>query len=62
LRALASDGLPPGMQPSTLSVVQQHGSYSGRRVRYFREFDPIRVADRSAHTDDEQVVFPTRSA
>jgi hypothetical protein len=34
------------MQPSTLSVVQQHGSYSGRRVSYFRAFDPIRVAER----------------
>ena len=110
-RALVSDGLPPGMEPSTLSVVQRHGSYSGRRVSYFRAFDPIRVAerglqvqaftdldahpdlvlgsghvesdgavvlskrhdsrvtgtpvrseaDRSAHTDDEQVVFPTRT-
>jgi hypothetical protein len=111
-RALVSDGLPPGIEASTLSVVQQHGSYSGRRVSYFRAFDPIRVAqrglqirgftdldahpdlvlgsghveadgavvlsrrresqvtstpvrseaDRSAHADDEQVVFPTRTA
>ena len=111
-RALVIDGLPPGMEPSTLSVVQQHGSYSGRRVNYFRAFDPVRVAergvqvraygdldahpdlvlgsghleadgavvlskrrgaqvtntparseaDRTAHTDDEQVVFPTRTA
>src|ERR687886_1549351 len=45
-QALVSDGLPPGMQPSTLSVVLQHGSYSGRRVSYFRVFDPIRVAER----------------
>jgi hypothetical protein len=110
VRALVSGGLPPGMEPSTLSVVEQHGSYSGRRVNYFRAFDPVRVgerglqirkfadldshpelvlgsghiesdgtvvfsahrdshitaaapsrreADRSAHTDDEQVVFPT---
>src|SRR5919202_860385 len=108
-RALISDGLPSGMEPSTLSVVQQHGSYSGRRVSYFRAFDPIRVAERglqvrrftdldphpdlvlgsghieadssivlskrqkqqvfdtpirseanrAAHTDDEQIVFPT---
>ena len=111
-RALVSDGLPPGMQPSTLSVVLQHGSYSGRRVSYFRIFDPIRVAerglqvqaftdldahpdlvlgsghvesdgavvlstrrgsrvtstpvrseaDRSAHIDDERIVFPTGTA
>ena len=111
-RALVSDGLPPGTEPSTLSVVLQHGSYSGRRVSYFRVFDPIRVAerglqmqsfsnldaypdlvlgsghvesdgavvlskrdrsrttstvvrseaDRSAHSDDERVVFPNRTA
>jgi hypothetical protein len=110
-RALVSDGLPPGTEPSTLSVVLQHGSYSGRRVSYFRVFDPIRVAerglqmqsfsnldaypdlvlgsghvesdgavvlskrdrsrttsnvvrseaDRSAHSDDERVVFPNRT-
>jgi hypothetical protein len=107
--ALMSDGLPPGMQPSTLAVVEEHGTYSGRRVNYFRVFDPIRVAERglqihrftdldrhpnlilgsghlehdgsvvlskrgkphpaetptrseanrSAHPDDEQIVFPT---
>ena len=34
------------MQPATLSVVEQHGTYSGRRVSYFRVFDPIRVAER----------------
>jgi hypothetical protein len=109
--ALMSEGLPPGMQPATLSVVEQHGTYSGRRVRYFRVFDPIRVgerglqvrrfadldphpnlilgsghlesdgsvvlskrgkphpaetslrieANRSAHPDDEQIVFPART-
>src|ERR1051325_11400590 len=45
-RALVSDGLPPGMEASSLSVVERHGSYSGRRVTYFRVFDPIRVAER----------------
>ncbi len=44
--ALISDGLPPGMQPATLSVVEQRGTYSGRRVSYFRVFDPIRVTER----------------
>jgi len=107
--ALINEGLPPGMQPSTLSLVEEHGTYSGRRVNYFRVFDPIRVAERglqirrftdldrhpnliigpghvegdgsvvlskqgkphpaetpirseanrSAHPDDEQIVFPT---
>jgi hypothetical protein len=46
VRALVSGGLPPGMEPSTLSVVDQHGSYSGRRVNYFRAFDPVRVGER----------------
>ena len=111
-RALVSGGLPPGLQASTLSVVLQHGSYSGRRVSHFRIFDPIRLAerglqvqafgdldahpdlvlgsghvesdgavvlstrrdsrvtstparseaDRSAHIDDERIVFPTGTA
>jgi hypothetical protein len=46
-QALAKDGLPPGMDPMTLGVLEQRGSYSGRRVTYFRVFDPIRVAERS---------------
>jgi hypothetical protein len=44
--ALISGGLPPGMQPETLSVVEQQGTYSGRRVSYFRVFDPLRAAER----------------
>jgi hypothetical protein len=46
-QALVGDGLPPGMEASSLSVVEQHASYSGRRVTYFRVFDPIRVAERA---------------
>ena len=46
-RALVDQGLPPGMDPVTLRVVQQPGSYAGRRVRYFRVFDPIRAAERA---------------
>ena len=107
-QALISDGLPSGMQPSSLEVVTQRGSYSGRGVSFFRVYDPVRVAeralnvrhfadldahsdlvlgsghvesdgavvlsrrdrshvagtpirngaDRSAHADDEQIVFP----
>jgi hypothetical protein len=98
------------MDPATLRVVEQRGSYAGRRVRHFRVFDPIRAtgravqvrlfadldahsdlvlglghveqdgavvlsrrerrppstayvrreADRAAHDDDEQFVFPDR--
>jgi hypothetical protein len=46
-QALVSDGLPPGMDPSTLSVVLQRGTYSGRGVRYFRVFDAIRMTERA---------------
>jgi hypothetical protein len=45
--ALANDGLPPGMDPATLQVVQHRGSYSGRQVNNFRAFDPLRAAERS---------------
>lgn len=48
-QALASDGLPPGMEASSLNVVEHHGSYSGRHVTYFRVFDPIRIAERALH-------------
>ncbi len=47
VRALTSDGLPPGMEPATLSVLEHNGSYSGRKVTYFRVFDPLRIAERS---------------
>jgi hypothetical protein len=46
-KALDRDGLPPGMEAASLSVVERHGSYSGRRVTYFRAFDPIRVTERA---------------
>ena len=45
-QALAGGGLPAELDPATLSVVQQRGSYSGRRVTYFRVFDPTRNAER----------------
>lgn len=46
-RALVDQGLPPGMDPATLSVVEQQGLYAGRRVTYFRIFDPIRATERA---------------
>ena len=114
-RALEADGLPPGLDPATLGVVEQRGAYSGRRVTFFRVIDraraaahgakvstrltysdlsahpdlvlrtgfiepdgtvvissrapstdsavPTRIqADRSAHADDERVVFPETDA
>jgi hypothetical protein len=46
VQALASNGLPQDMDPATLAVVEQRGSYAGRQVRYFRAFDPVRAAER----------------
>ena len=46
-QALVSDGLPPGMDSASLVVVEKRGSYSGRGVRYFRVFDPVRAAERA---------------
>ena len=46
MQAMTSDGLPSGIDPARLSVLQQRGSYSGRKVSYFRVFDPLRVSDR----------------
>jgi hypothetical protein len=45
-QALARQGLPGDMDLTTLSVVQRGGSYSGRKVQYFRLFDPGRSAER----------------
>ena len=47
LRALKEDGWPPGIDPAAaLGVVESRGSYSGRKVTYFRVFDPARAAER----------------
>ena len=66
MQALVARGLPANVDPATLAVVQQRGSYAGRRVTYLRVFDPTRDAerrgaDRSAHTDDQATVFPART-
>ena len=47
-QALRRTGMAAGVDPAMLSVVQQSGSYSGRRVTYFRVFDPTRNIERSA--------------
>jgi hypothetical protein len=46
-RALERDGLPPGIDPAALGVVESGGSYAGRRVTYIRVFDPARAAERA---------------
>jgi hypothetical protein len=44
-QALARDGLPPGSDSATLIVLEEHGSYSGRRVSYFRVINPVRTGE-----------------
>ena len=46
-RALEADGLPPGIdRASALGVVESRGRYSGRKVTYFRVFDPAPATER----------------
>jgi hypothetical protein len=46
-QALLGSGVPAELDPAMLSVVQQRGSYAGRRVTYFRVFDPARNAEQA---------------
>jgi hypothetical protein len=39
-QALARAGLSSATNPAVLGVVERRGSYSGRRVNFFRTFDP----------------------
>lgn len=50
--ALGRGALPTGVQPTTLAVVDQAGSYSGRKVSYFRVFDPAVIAERGVRVRD----------
>jgi hypothetical protein len=43
LGALASSNLPAGVDPARLRVAESRGSYAGRKVTYFRVFDPRQV-------------------
>ena len=42
-RALSAADLPPGLDPSGFGVLESRGSYAGRKVTYFRVFDPRRI-------------------
>jgi hypothetical protein len=42
--ALEADGIPPA-DIAALSVAESPGVYAGRKVTYFRVFDPQRAAD-----------------
>jgi hypothetical protein len=46
-RALEADNLPRGTDLSALGVVESPGRYAGRKVHYFRVFDPRRAAEQN---------------
>lgn len=48
LRALEAESLPPGTDLAALGVVTSSGRYAGRKVTYFRVFDPTGAAARAA--------------
>src|SRR6266581_1139828 len=60
-QTLVNAGLLSATDPAALTVLERHGSYSGRRVNFFRAFNPmhatagvIRIrayADLDAHRD-----------
>jgi hypothetical protein len=43
-QALADAGVPSAADPAGLTVLERMGSYSGRRVNFFRAFDPTGAA------------------
>ena len=46
-RALKRDDLPPGTDVDTLGVVTSRGKYAGRKVTFFRVFDPQRAVSQA---------------
>lgn len=43
-QALTDAGLKGAGDPTAVGVLERQGAYSGRRVTYFRAFDPTRTA------------------
>ena len=46
-QTLATAGVPSAADPAGLTVLERMGSYSGRRVNFFRAFDPTRAEARA---------------
>jgi len=46
-QTLALAGVPSAAEPAGLTVLEKMGSYSGRRVSFFRAFNPAVAAARS---------------
>ncbi len=50
-RALREDDLPPGTDVSALGVAESAGKYAGRKVTYFRLFQPAQAAARAVQVN-----------
>jgi hypothetical protein len=57
-QALVRQGLRDEVDLATLTVVQRRGTYSGRKVRYFRVFDTGRSAERGLAVRDYSDLDP----
>ena len=56
--ALVKSGLSTARDPSAVALLEKHGQYSGRRVNFFRAFQPGHqdVLLRTGHVEPEGVV------
>jgi hypothetical protein len=54
-RALREDDLPPGTDVSALGVAELPGEYAGRKVTYFRLFQPAQAAARAVQVNTRHV-------
>lgn len=57
-QALIEAGLSAAGDPARITVLETHGNYAGRRVRYFRAFEPGRpdLVLASGHVEHDGVV------
>jgi hypothetical protein len=56
--ALVQSGLSAAGDPNRLTVLEKHGQYSGRRVNFFRAFEPGQqdLVLRTGHVEHEGLV------
>jgi hypothetical protein len=56
--ALVQSGLSAAADPNRITVLEKHGQYSGRRVNFFRAFEPGHqdVLLRTGHVEPEGLV------
>jgi hypothetical protein len=58
-QALVQAGLSAAVDPSRIAILEKHGQYSGRRVNFFRAFEPGHqdVLLGSGHVEHEGLVM-----